>query len=314
MPTRRRPLRLLCAVLALAALALGGCSDDGDEGGAGTTTAAGEGGEAGRGEGDEVVIDMKDYAFDVSGAARAGTTTITMKNTGKELHMAAFGLLQPGKTLADLQAAVTSEDEAAFGQVLAEGDSPGTFLSPGAEERYTFADLKAGTYGLMCFIPTAGEGVPHVVKGMLNTLVVEEGEAAGDVESDIDYAVSDGRTEGPTTLKAGTTTLKMTSSGAGPHELIVAKKKDPSVTYEQIDAAFDTLFESETPPPVGYADSLPAVIEGSTFDIEPRSSVALTLDLEPGTYLIGCAREPDEEQEGPDARAHTGELLEVTVT
>lgn len=315
--SRRRPATHLAVAMAVVALVLAGCSGDGDRSATTATTAPGTGAGGGDGGDDEaantVGVEMRDYAFDVSGRARAGDVTLAVKNSGRELHMAAFSRMKPGRTLADVRAAAESEDEAAFAEVFEEDPgAPGTFLSPGRSEELTIASLEAGTYAILCFLPTAGEGVPHLAKGMLNTLVVEEGEARGDLEADATYAVGDGDIDGPTTLAAGRTTLRMTSGGAGPHELLVVRKKDVTSTFQQIDQAFDSLFESETPPAVGYADGLPAVIAASSFDVASGASVLVTLDLEPGQYFIGCGREPDDGA-GPDAAAHD-ELVEVTVT
>lgn len=316
-PPRRRRATRLAAVVALLALAAAGCSDGGDATGATATTAAsGAGGVDGAGErgpANRVSIEMRDYAFDVSGSVEAGAATLAVKNSGKELHMAAFTRLKAGKTLADVQAAAESEDETAFGEVFEQDpDTPGTFLSPGQSEELTVSSLRAGTYAILCFLPTAGEGVPHLAKGMLNTLKVAEGEAEVAVEADATYAIDDGHIDGPTNLAPGRTTLRMTSAGAGPHELLVVRKKDVTSTFQQIDDAFDSLFESETPPPVGYADGLPAVIAAGSFDVPPGRSVLVTLDLAPGQYFIGCAREPDDDA-APGAAAHD-EVMEVTVT
>ncbi|MGQ0520959.1 MAG: hypothetical protein ACT4PX_07405 [Actinomycetota bacterium] len=317
-PPRRRPATPLAAVVALLALVAGGCSDGGgDATGATATTAASGAGEAGgagrRGPANKVSVEMRDYAFDVSGSVVAGAVTLAVKNSGKELHMAAFTRLKAGKTLADVRAAAESEDEAAFGEVFEQDpDTPGTFLSPGQSEELTVSSVRAGTYAILCFLPTAGEGVPHLAKGMLNTLKVGEGEAEMEVEADATYAIDDGHIDGPSTLAPGRTTLRMTSAGTGPHELLVVRKKDVTSTFQQIDDAFDTLFESETPPPVGYADGLPAVIAAGSFDVPPGKAVFVTLDLAPGQYFIGCAREPDDDA-APGAAAHD-EVMEVTVT
>lgn len=314
---RRRSVTLLATVVALLALSGAGCSDDGDDAGGATGTTSTAGADAGagaaeRGPGNKVSIEMRDYAFDVSGSVEAGSVTLAVKNSGKELHMAAFTRMKAGKTLADVQAAAESEDEAAFGDVFEpDPDTPGTFLSPGQSEELTIPSLRAGTYAILCFLPTAGEGVPHLSKGMLNTLKVAEGDARVEVEADATYDIDDGHIDGRTTLRPGRTTLRMTSAGAGPHELLVVRKKDVSSTFQQIDDAFDSLFESETPPPVGYADGLPAVIAASSFDVPPGSSVSVTVDLAPDQYFIGCAREPDDDSR-PGAAAHD-EVMEVSV-
>lgn len=309
---RRRPVALLALLTALV-LAFVACGDDDDDSDAATTTtAAGTGGGAEENAANAVTIDMKEYAFDVAGSIKAGDSTVVMRNTGQEMHMTAFALLKEGMALSDVQAALASGDESAFeGVVEKEVDSPGGLLSPGQTMEITTPFLDAGTYALLCFIPTVGEAVPHVAKGMVNTLEVGEGDVSLSPNTDARYTIEDGEIDGPTSLDAGRMTIEMSAAGEGPHELIVARKKAPTTTFEQIDAAFTALFEAPTPPAPGYAEALPAVIAGNTFDVESGQSVFMTLDLPPGDYLMGCAREPDEEGAG---EAHTREMLDVEVT
>lgn len=257
-----------------------------------------------------VAIDMQEYRFDVSGSLVAGTSTVAFRNTGKEIHMAGFGLLREGRTVDDAIEALGSEDADAFEAVFArELNAPGGLLGPGEAMEVTTPFLGAGTYAVMCFVPTVGEEVPHSAKGMVAELRVEAGDARPPApEADAVYAVENGAVDGPAALPAGRTTLEVRSGRGGPHELTIARKKAPGTTYEEIDAAYTALFEGETPPAPGYVDTLPAAIAGNVFDVDEGATVLVTLDLRPGAYLIGCARQPE------DGPAHTGELREVTVT
>lgn len=315
---RSRSLALLLAAAALLAVGLAGCSsDDKGTGSANTTTT-----KLDTGSGDEdaeantLALDMQDYSFGVTGELKPGTTTLAMKNSGTEMHMAAFFRLKQGKTLADLQAALGSEDENAMSGVTdGEVDSPGGLLSPGQAQEVTTDFLGAGTYAVVCFLPTAGEqtAVPHFAKGMINSFQVGGAPTEATApKADATYTIDDGRIDGPKTLKAGENILKMTSSGKGPHEFVVVKKRTPETTYDDIDKFFTGLFESQTPPPKGYLDNAPGVVVADTFDVATGNTVSVAADLQPGSYLIGCAREPDEDE--GDAKPHTGELLDVTVT
>ena len=46
-----------------------------------------------------------------------------------------------------------------------------TFLDKGGKGSFT-ADLSAGDYGLICFVPDAKDGKPHFVHGMMKTIKV----------------------------------------------------------------------------------------------------------------------------------------------
>lgn len=308
----RCPVATLLALLALLAAAVACSGDDGEERAASTTTAAN--GAAVREEeaANAVTVDMTEYAYAVAGSVRAGTSTVVLSNSGKELHMAGFALLRDGKTLDDVRAALSSEDESAFDAVVERQlDSPGALLSPRQTMELTTPFLEAGTYALMCFVPTVGEPVPHATKGMVASLEVEEGEVDLEPGPDATYTIEDGTIDGPTALDAGRVTLEVRSAGRGPHEVIVARKRSSTTTFEEIDQAFNDLFSSEAPPPPGYADALPGVLVGNSFDVPGAATVHLTVRLEPGHYLIGCARDPDEG--AAEGEAHGGELVEVEV-
>lgn len=313
----RRRFAPLCIVIALVALATSACGDDKEPSAGGTTTQV----EGGAGDEDAVPntlsIDMKDYNYSISGELTAGSANLAFTNSGAELHMAAFMKLAEGKTLADVQTALQSQDEAAAGAVIEKQlGSPGALLGPGQKQETGTDALEAGTYAVICFLPTAGEAepVPHFAKGMVSSFQVKAGSAdLAAPEPDAQFAIEKGKNDGPEELKAGETIIKATAGADGPHEFFVMKKSSPDVTYDDVDKFFTDLFESDKAPPAGYAQQAPATVVASSFDIEPGESVFLTVDLEPGRYLVGCALEPDESA-GASAQPHKGEVLEVAVT
>jgi hypothetical protein len=308
--TPRRPPALLAAIVVAALLA--GCAggDDGTDGAAqrssttAPTTATTEVAAA-----NTVAIGMRDYGFDVGGPLVAGTGSVAFRNDGREVHMAGFGLLRDDKTVDDVIEALASEDGAAFEQVFEkELDAPGGLLGPGEAMEVTTPFLEAGTYAVMCFVPTAGEDLPHSAKGMVAELEVTEGDARPPAPSPAaTYTIAANTVTGPAALPAGRTTLEVRSGAGGPHEVLVIRKKSPTTTYAEIDAAYTSLFEGEVPPAANYPDTLPAALAGNVFDVPADTTIFVTLDLAPGDYLVGCARRPDD---GPE---HTGELLEVKV-
>jgi hypothetical protein len=94
-------LSRVVGLVAIAALGLAACGDD-DEESAETTTPT-----TARAQGSaSVTVDMTDYAFGVSGPLTAGGT-LKVANRGKEFHLMHISKLKPGKTLADLQTALS---------------------------------------------------------------------------------------------------------------------------------------------------------------------------------------------------------------
>jgi uncharacterized cupredoxin-like copper-binding protein len=116
----------------------------------------------------DVTITMADYSYAIDGDLTAGTHTIRVLNDGPQEHELAISRLAPGKTLADFE---TWE---------ADMSSPPPFsalggivdLHPGATPAYFTVDLTPGNYALLCFIPDATDGKPHLAHGMIQEFTV----------------------------------------------------------------------------------------------------------------------------------------------
>lgn len=134
-------------------------------------------------------------------------------------------------------------------------------MSPGESAEVTGANLQPGTYALMCFIPTEGDGAPHFTKGMVGQLEVVAGQAPAPPTADATYRLAPGRpVEGPATLTAGRRTLRF-EAAAGSQQLEPGLGRlNPGTTFEQLDQAFVDLFESEEPPPEGAARNTPGLL------------------------------------------------------
>ena len=116
----------------------------------------------------DITITEKDYDFVFSTPVTAGTHTIRVENAGPQLHEVDLNQLAPGKTLADFQAWV---------QGGMKGEPPakpvGGVTGPDVGGHLTFtANLAAGQYVLICFVPDQGDGKPHFMHGMIKEITV----------------------------------------------------------------------------------------------------------------------------------------------
>ena len=116
----------------------------------------------------DISVTMSDYAWVVTPDITAGKHVIKIENTAEQSHEMFIARLEPGKTVAEL--AVWAEDP--------KGPPPGTPLGgiTGMAKGgvvYVPVDLAPGEYGLMCFLPDAKDGKPHIAHGMLKQFTVK---------------------------------------------------------------------------------------------------------------------------------------------
>ncbi|MDA1081205.1 MAG: hypothetical protein O2973_05935 [Gemmatimonadetes bacterium] len=116
----------------------------------------------------DIVLTMFDYNFTLSTPLTAGRHVIEVVNTGPQPHEVFIMRLAPGKTLDD------------FGKWMAtmEGTPPGTalggttFALPGVKS-WIEVDFSPGDYALLCFVPDAKDGKPHLEHGMVQPFKIE---------------------------------------------------------------------------------------------------------------------------------------------
>jgi hypothetical protein len=117
----------------------------------------------------DVVMTLDDYSFELSAPISAGRRTLRFENRASHSHEAVIAKLRPGKTLMD--AVVWMSD----GQT---GPAPVDMLGGAsgiAQGRHMFitASFTPGKYVLLCFIPDARDGKPHVAHGMAKEISIE---------------------------------------------------------------------------------------------------------------------------------------------
>jgi hypothetical protein len=237
-----------------------------------------------------VTLTAGDFTFTGPDTIPAGLTTIRLVNQGKELHHAMLVRLGGGHTVAEfqagMQAMMTHPGPAPAWVQFAGGPNAAT---PGDTSNVTEM-LEAGTYVVLCVIPSA-DGVPHVAKGMIRTLVVTPSTAAAIAEpaADVTMKLVDYAFQLSRPLTAGTTAIRVENAGKEPHEVVVAALL-PGKTAK--DFVGWELGGEKGPLPTGKW-------LGGVGALVPGGHATFSLSLAPGNYVLLCFF-PDEK----DGKAH----------
>ncbi|MGZ8377937.1 MAG: hypothetical protein ACXW61_11675 [Gemmatirosa sp.] len=116
----------------------------------------------------DVTMTLRDYDFVFSAPMTAGRRTVRIVNEAEQFHEAFIARLLPGKTAAQALQWVESGMKGPPPMELVGG---ATGLAKGRGMQFT-ADFTAGEYALLCFLPDAKDGKPHVAHGMIKQITV----------------------------------------------------------------------------------------------------------------------------------------------
>ena len=116
----------------------------------------------------DVTMALRDYDFQFSAPLAAGRRTVRIVNEAEQFHEAFIVRLMPGKTAQD---AMTWVETGMKGPppMMPVGGTSG--LSKGRSMEFT-ADFTPGEYALLCFLPDAKDGKPHIAHGMVKQITV----------------------------------------------------------------------------------------------------------------------------------------------
>jgi plastocyanin len=123
---------------------------------------------AARGAAAPVTLTLRDYGFDFSRPLVAGAQTVRVRNVAAQSHEVLFVRLAPGKTVADVAAWAEKLQGPPPGQPL--GGTTGIATDGWNDVALT---LEPGEYGMLCFLPDAKDGKPHIAHGMMHQFRVD---------------------------------------------------------------------------------------------------------------------------------------------
>ncbi|HEY7137724.1 MAG TPA: hypothetical protein VIB48_21905 [Acidimicrobiia bacterium] len=113
-------------------------------------------------------VTASEYKFDTSGL-KAGDNLVEFKNSGIQLHMVLAAPMQPGKTLADVKTAMSSDNQSAPPPIDFEKAVGAEVVDPG-QSVFVHWNLSPGKYAMLCFLNDHTGGPPHFTMGMLQEL------------------------------------------------------------------------------------------------------------------------------------------------
>jgi uncharacterized cupredoxin-like copper-binding protein len=221
-----------------------------------------------------VTIRTTEYNFSAPANIPAGTSRFRMENAGKQLHHVTIVRLAPGKTMADYVAAMKKPGPPPAWSTLVGGPNA---APPGQSSEATIT-LEPGNYILVCFVPSPGEQMPHVMKGMIKSLTVTPSSAAGiETASDINLDLSDYAFTLSKPLTAGHHVLRVTNSAKQTHEFQLVKLapgKSAKDVFDWVEA--------------GMKGAPPGMPLGGGAPMDAGRTMVVPVDLVAGSYGLIC--------------------------
>ena len=243
-----------------------------------------------------VTVVATDYRLALPDTLRAGATRFRIVDEGREPHHLLLVRLAPGRTAADLAAALRNPGPPPRWAELVGGPNA---AGPGDTSLTATVRLRPGRYAALCMIPSPN-GVPHAAKGMISDLVVTPARkpAAAAARPAATLTLFDYGFRSTPAIRATTRAIRVANRGKQPHELVIARL-DSAKSAADFARWADGM---KGPPPGQFLGGVSPMAPGETND--------LALDLAPGRYALLCFL-PD----AGDGKPHVahGMVREITV-
>jgi hypothetical protein len=225
----------------------------------------------------QVTVTATDFKLDLPAQIPAGVVSLHLVNHGKELHQAQVVRLEDGKTLDDFAKAMKQNGPPPSWVKFIGGPNG---IAPDQEATSTMV-LTPGHYAALCYIPGT-DGVPHVMKGMVQPFEVTAGAAAGAASDqlppgDVTVKMADYSFEASQPLTPGHHTILVENAGPQEHEIVLLKLS-PGKSVR--DFGKWAVAGMKGPPP--------GIPLGGLGAMEKDGRGVFTVDLAPGDYGFIC--------------------------
>jgi len=226
----------------------------------------------------DVLVRTRDFQFDAPETVRSGPTHLRLLNEGPDFHHVWLVRLLDGKTVKDLTDFFSTGEAALPAWAVDEG-GPNTPGRPG-EETSVYLDLKPGNYAMMCVIPAATDGLPHIAHGMVRGLkVVESAEAEVPLpEADVRMILDDYSFGLSKMITPGRHTIRVENRAPQAHEVVVVRLGEGKTAQDFIQWVGTTPREGTGP----------GEIVGGVTGLAQGEFNITTVDFEPGRYALVC--------------------------
>jgi uncharacterized cupredoxin-like copper-binding protein len=223
----------------------------------------------------EITIDAADFSYAAPETVSAGWVRVKLTNSGQEPHHVQFLRLNDEVTLEQFQEALQEGEGPALALVKQMG-GVGAIAPTGTAQ--AVLNLTAGNYVILCFIPSPSDNLPHLAKGMVKALTVQEasGNTANEPTADLTVRLKDFAFDLPESVPAGQMTIKVVNDGPEPHELNILRLADGK-TLEDVT---NFLSAPDGPPPF--------IPVGGINGLDVGLSGYIEFDFQPGTYAAIC--------------------------
>ncbi|HEX6560062.1 MAG TPA: hypothetical protein VF021_11385 [Longimicrobiales bacterium] len=222
----------------------------------------------------EVTVTASDFTFDAPASVAAGVIKFTLVNKGPSIHHLMIVRLDGGHTLQDVM------DN--FGK----GPAPDWFVmmggpnagNPGGGTSNATLVLEPGNYLLTCFVGSAKDPMPHIMKGMVKELTVTAGapQKSALENADVIMTLADYSFTTSQDLKAGRHTFRVENNAQQPHEVELLQLA-PGKTVQDL---MKWLPTEDGPPP--------ASLLGGVAPLSPGHANNFSADLGKGDYVLLC--------------------------
>lgn len=115
----------------------------------------------------DLVMTLDDYSYRLDRPITPGSQTIRVENAAEQTHEVVIVRLESGRSAGDFLAWLMSRDGPAPGKPIG-----GVTGIAHGESNLITVEFEPGDYALLCFVPDAGDGRPHVAHGMVKQFSV----------------------------------------------------------------------------------------------------------------------------------------------